>query len=245
MKPEINLSVPTPCHEKWESFQPTAQGGFCSSCNKVVIDFTKMTDLEVVYYLANHSGPTCGRFRKNQLKAYEPLPPLHVKPSFRLLKAAFASLALMTTGFAAHAQMVVSKPLIAQPSSESGAARVSTKPQLYSGVVISFDDGLPVPGTNVHLKGSTESAVTDADGNFQFPKPLRDGDVLIFSFIGFLTQEVTIGPETPNTLRIAFTSAVATLGEVVMMGAVQVDERYPYRAKVSWREKINSWLSRK
>ena len=50
MKKQLKLSVKNPCSKKFEHFRPTQHGGFCSSCAKEVIDFTAMTDQEIVHY---------------------------------------------------------------------------------------------------------------------------------------------------------------------------------------------------
>src|SRR5438045_3930171 len=70
MKKPFSLSIPRPCHENWNSFSPTAKGGFCASCQKEVIDFTNWTDDRIKHYFKT-SGGTCGRFRQDQLKTYE------------------------------------------------------------------------------------------------------------------------------------------------------------------------------
>ena len=70
MKKNIRIAVPNPCHEKWSSFTKTSGGGFCSSCQKEVIDFTSWSDERIKSYFKNLPGHTCGRFRSQQLKAY-------------------------------------------------------------------------------------------------------------------------------------------------------------------------------
>lgn len=245
MSANLNLSIPTPCHEKWENFQPTGQGGFCSSCSKVVVDFTKMTDTEIVHFLAHQSGSTCGRFKQSQLKSYQPIPPIQVKPGFRLIRSALASLVLATVGLTVQAQGMGVQPTTEQKSSGKNQLLSASSPQVYTGVVISSDDELPMPGVNVHLKGSTEFALTDAEGRFQFPTALKEGDVLIFSFIGYITQEVSVAPGISKNLLVRLSSDLTALGELVVMGAVQVDERYHVEAKPTWRTRISEWLSKK
>ena len=66
------ISIPTPCHEKWNEMSPNEQGAFCSVCSKTVIDFTSLSDEEVQNYFLNQRGQkTCGRFRNDQLKSNE------------------------------------------------------------------------------------------------------------------------------------------------------------------------------
>ena len=62
------ISIPTPCHEKWNEMSPDEQGAFCNVCSKTVVDFTTLNDEEVQnYFLSNRGKKTCGRFRNDQL----------------------------------------------------------------------------------------------------------------------------------------------------------------------------------
>jgi TonB-linked SusC/RagA family outer membrane protein len=84
-----------------------------------------------------------------------------------------------------------------------------------SGKVTASDDGSPLPGVNVVVKGTTNGTNTDADGNYSLG--LNSGstsDVLIFSFIGMQTQEVPVGERT--VIDVSLAPDVAQLGEVVV-----------------------------
>jgi hypothetical protein len=64
----FKITIPKPCHANWSEMTPTQQGAFCGSCNKEVIDFTKMTDEEIQnYFLHKNQNKTCGHFRKEQI----------------------------------------------------------------------------------------------------------------------------------------------------------------------------------
>ncbi|HLP52677.1 MAG TPA: hypothetical protein VK154_17435 [Chitinophagales bacterium] len=68
----MRISIPKPCNEKWSEMTPEQQGAFCKVCSKVVVDFSKMNDEEVIAYLEQKKGEkTCGRFRAGQLSPYE------------------------------------------------------------------------------------------------------------------------------------------------------------------------------
>jgi len=60
-----------------------------------------------------------------------------------------------------------------------------------SGTVTGSEDGLPLPGVNITVKGTTVGAITGADGKYVLSAP-ASAQTLIFSFIGFVTQEVPI-----------------------------------------------------
>ena len=65
------VEIKTPCHESWDSFTPTEQGGFCASCQKEVIDFSKQSNEEIYNTLKKDSqGKICGRFEVTQLNSF-------------------------------------------------------------------------------------------------------------------------------------------------------------------------------
>ena len=64
----IQLSIPEPCHENWDTMSPTQQGRYCNACAKEVIDFSNMSDTEVLnYFLKKRSGAVCGNAYPDQL----------------------------------------------------------------------------------------------------------------------------------------------------------------------------------
>jgi hypothetical protein len=66
-KKQLILSIPTPCTEDWNAMTPDKNGKFCASCQKTVVDFSRMSDAEIFNYFDNYKGNTCGRFSEKQL----------------------------------------------------------------------------------------------------------------------------------------------------------------------------------
>jgi hypothetical protein len=91
---------------------------------------------------------------------------------------------------------------------------------LISGVVKS-ENGELMPGVNIYLKDSHVGTVSDATGKFEFPKKLKSGDILIFSFIGYekLEYMVTEEPAVPLEITLKFDTTI-------ILGKVAVDEVY-------------------
>ncbi len=72
-----------------------------------------------------------------------------------------------------------------------------------SGVVRFVEDNAAAPGVNIYLKGATSRGTyTDGQGKFEFPGGLREGDVLIFSFIGRETIEHVVNAQMSEPLQI-------------------------------------------
>ncbi|MDO6518313.1 SusC/RagA family TonB-linked outer membrane protein [Zobellia uliginosa] len=74
--------------------------------------------------------------------------------------------------------------------------------------------GLPLPGANVIVKGTTIGTQTDFDGNYSLNA--EDGAILVFSYIGFKNQEVTLNGQT--TVDVTMVEDAAALEEVVVVG---------------------------
>ena len=61
------LKIDNPCGQKWTSMTKTDFGKFCSHCSKTVVDFTQLTDNEVLQIVKKNSGKLCGRLTQEQL----------------------------------------------------------------------------------------------------------------------------------------------------------------------------------
>lgn len=82
-----------------------------------------------------------------------------------------------------------------------------------TGKVTSADDNSSLPGVNVYLKGTQTGTITDGDGNYTLAVTDENG-TLVFSYIGFTTQEVTVSGRT--TIDVVLQPNAETLGEVVV-----------------------------
>lgn len=83
-----------------------------------------------------------------------------------------------------------------------------------TGKITALEDGSALPGVNVFIKGTVNGTITDIDGNYSID--CAAGDVLIFSFVGYTPEEVTI--ESQKVLDLALSPDIASLSEVVVIG---------------------------
>ncbi len=231
----MKLSVENPCHEKWSSFSPTPEGGFCQSCAKVVVDFTKMTDTEIITFFTSKKRETCGRFRADQLKAYSPLMTSRQK-RWSWAHVALAGVIFFTAVPTAVAQR--NRAVSVQVIESKSLPSVPGNTQLVRGVVLAKEDGSPLPAVNIVLKGSQVGTVSNEFGEFTFPQPLHDGDVLSFSFIGFTTHEYRVKTEVRD--QVALEIKLALQMELDITGKVRIDDLY--QPKRSWASKVHSWF---
>jgi TonB-dependent SusC/RagA subfamily outer membrane receptor len=92
-------------------------------------------------------------------------------------------------------------------------AMVMAQERTISGRVIA--GGEPLPGVNIFIQGTTVGTISDLDGSYKLTVPGPDA-ILIFSSIGYKTQQVTVGNQT--TIDITLEEDVTALGEVVVTG---------------------------
>ncbi len=102
------------------------------------------------------------------------------------------------------------------------ASSLLAQERMVSGKVTSAEDGSSMPGVNVVLKGTTNGAVTDGDGNYKLSVP-SSGGTLVFSFIGMQTQEQAIGDRSVVDVKLA--SDVEQLQEVVVTAQGKITEK--------------------
>lgn len=81
--------------------------------------------------------------------------------------------------------------------------------------VVNDSQNLPVPGVTIMEKGTTNGVISDANGNFSL-EVAGDASVLVFSFVGMETQEVTVGAQT--NINVIMVSSVSRLDEVIVVG---------------------------
>lgn len=91
-----------------------------------------------------------------------------------------------------------------------------------SGVVTEDASGLPIPGANIIIKGTSNGTITDLDGNYTLEN-VEQGDVLTFSFLGFASKEINYRGQ--STIDVALEEDLATLDEVVVIGYGSVSNR--------------------
>jgi TonB-linked SusC/RagA family outer membrane protein len=84
----------------------------------------------------------------------------------------------------------------------------------FTGVVKDADDGQPLPGVNVMIKGTTTGVSTDIKGVFSINAPANS--ILTFSMVGYASKEVNI--DGKNKITVTLSSSSKALGEVVVVG---------------------------
>ena len=116
---------------------------------------------------------------------------------------------LLLSAFSVNAAMAAPAP--AGTVDEVMAVQQGKK---VTGVVID-GTGEPVIGANVVVKGTTNGTITDFDGNYTI-EGVSANDVLVISYIGYLSQEVPVGNQ--SMIKVTLKEDTQTLDEVVVVG---------------------------
>jgi len=103
-----------------------------------------------------------------------------------------------------------------KPSGNNPSGTVADQQQIkVSGTVTDASNSQAMPGVNIQVKGTTIGAITDGNGKFTLTTTDPNATV-VFSFIGYVTQEIPLGGNT--TLNVALAADVSQLSEVVVIG---------------------------
>lgn len=86
--------------------------------------------------------------------------------------------------------------------------------KVITGTVIEDANSTLMPGINVAIKGTNTGTFTDIDGKFSIS--VKPGDILVFSFVGYETQDIKINSQTSLTVRMK--AKLSELDEVVVVG---------------------------
>ncbi len=87
--------------------------------------------------------------------------------------------------------------------------------QTVSGTITESTTGLPIPGANIIVKGTTNGTTTDFDGKYTISN-IDNGNVLVFSFLGFVSQEIPYNGQT--SLDVLLDESQNALEEVLLIG---------------------------
>ncbi len=170
------ISIPIPCHEDWNKMSATEQGRFCNTCSKTVVDFSGMSNEEIIHYLNKHTGSLCGRFENTQLK-----PPRTISKKLKVFLYALFSVFLVQVSEGAFAQTI--SDTIIQNKDELctiyGRITDEKGQGLEYATVMILQDGV--------IKGR---AKTDFNGYYTIYPLLKGSYNLKVSYIGMETEEM-------------------------------------------------------
>lgn len=234
----IQLSIPTPCHESWDKMTPNQQGRFCGSCAKTVVDFSAMTDAQLIHYFEHLKNENvCGRVYPDQLNRnlQKPQPIGKRKKLYRLWQYAAALVLFFTKGAQVKAQGEIKgkvapkadtiKRPVEIPVRLGGIRRVDVPPTVHvlpaliTQLFITDENNNPIQGASVQLLPSEKWVATDSTGKINLGKSHAVKEVKV-SAVGFESRQVLLEDVKGNSIQL--NRNLATLGEVAVQCSVTV-----------------------
>ena len=219
----VNIRIPDPCSKAWGNMSSTAQGAHCNSCETEVIDFSRMSDRQLIDYLSTHKFK-CGRFRQDQINT----PLSFVKPDNGFMKWKALLFGLLPF-FGVNEMMAAGKSAVAMHQTAAWrdeAPDTARHPQVItiSGVVRS-PHGRRLSRVDItisdrkNLSDSVASVTTDRRGRFsvQFtPDPTKVPSLHLFAYYRYasthLLQSVDLTTEPSQQLEITLHKGVIWMG---------------------------------
>ncbi len=210
-KPTYTLSIPQPCHERWDEMTPTEKGRFCASCQKQVIDFSGLSDREVIQLIEQSSGKVCGRLHPQQLDRPMVFEPWAQRASVRF-SGFFAGLMMLSSADTAFSQ---NEPI--QPTVISQQVRVITSeeqkvltPEKYTikGRLTDARTGEPIVSASLTIIDTELKTSSDSSGFYILRVPIEEVNdeivVRIFSPTHGIIKFSTLKEDVVNGLERDF-----------------------------------------
>lgn len=160
----LSIQINQPCHEDWNKMYPTKNGRHCESCSKIVVDFSCMTDSEIIQQLSQASN-ACGRFNQDQLM--RPLISNSEQSSRKQWRyLAVASLGLLLSFEPALGMINQQNPRFTPSIAQQSYRFVYPEYTEFSGVVIDSESGTPLSNATITIFAIGETINVNADGTF-------------------------------------------------------------------------------
>jgi len=189
MRKSFVIEIPRPCLENLHEMLPSEKGRFCNSCKKTVIDFTVMTDAQIINFYKNKNENVCGSFLPDQLNRVIEQPKKQ-KPWLRyfftvtfpafLFSLKSSGQNLINTGVFTESKTIKPKRVVKTVSAN----------KILTGTVSDEHDE-PLEGVSVIAGNDAEGTKTNQYGEFELKINAED-KVLLVNGEGFHPQNINI-----------------------------------------------------
>lgn len=231
IKKQLQISIPKPCTEDWQAMGDNNSGKHCLVCQKNVIDFSRMSNNEIIHYFENYKGTTCGRFTQKQLA--NPIINTNIPRLKNQWAWTFSTLfiTMMTNSQTPlrFESTKISTPSVSKLKKENHNLLVEN--QLH-GIVLD-ENNKPIVGASLVLKNTKVSILTNIDGQFEIKIPayvIKDSSFEIDIFHAqFENCSLKIGvSEVTNNFKIILKEKSLPIQqfhreELLILGAINID----------------------
>jgi carboxypeptidase-like protein len=221
MQKQTSIYIPQPCHEDWNKMTLTQQGKFCSACNKQVVDFSLMSDNQILNFLSNQPGKLCGRFDAEQLQ--RPLVETKIKKKKSWWMALTMPLLFLFDKSEAQQVYINDDSIINVKATKNSLLRIVNDLEYYPTKDISIkgkvidENNQPVPFATITEKGKKNAVAANADGYFSIVIEKNNSEVtLTVSAVGLETTDQEINFSQDSTMIVMMRMNNVLAGDVVV-----------------------------
>jgi hypothetical protein len=235
MAKNIQVHIPEPCHQDWGKMQPEEKGRFCSSCAKTVVDFSLMSDRDVLSWLADAGGKTCGRFTAEQLNRNLMSVPERKRRGWSawnvvligLLLSSKAEAQTKTMQGAVHLAPKKKRDIVVPdhaPDLVTGDIAIFVQEPDRGSILVKVIDSVssvPVANATIHIGGGIQIFSADTAGEFWMtPKMVAEVPVMEISAVGYATRKVALDVPIARqkNLTINLAPQIASLPPIEVRG---------------------------
>jgi len=222
---KLQLSIPEPCHENWDNMTPEGQGRFCGSCAKQVIDFSAMTDNQLMQYFANLKNENvCGRVHPDQLNHAFVMPDPARKKIWMYWQYVLAVLLFFfTKNQLAKAQTGLPKTELqpAKPVDANREGRIMlggirrASPDEMKTITIQDETGGVIPFATGEITSSGAQLMADSSGKINV-SGFQAQDSIKLSAVGYHSQTFSLKDINGKIVRLA--THITSMEEITLHG---------------------------
>jgi hypothetical protein len=157
------LSIPKPCAESWDAMTPTAAGRYCARCQTEVVDFTRMSEAEMLAFMASRRGRSVCAFMAAPARPVPVVKPMQGPQRWLLAAVAVLSGQLL----AARELPPQSLPVSILSARQDPAQRIIT----IRGTVLDDSLQVPVQGARIYIGSTPYGMIANERGEFSISLP--------------------------------------------------------------------------
>ena len=212
------------CTQKWEAMEPVSGGRYCQDCQKEVIDFTQLSNQEIIgYFEQKRKIKTCGHFSVEQLKqlnkSLNQPPRTSLQQSLRTLALG----TLLTASSCQTSKTINHSNCKGHKSHYEIVDKSINKKEIASieivGTVVS-EDNEPLSDVIIQIEETMIGAVSGLDGEFRLvvPSDFEQAKVLNTKYLGFEDLQINLDEVADKKIKITLVNDPNLLtGEVVVV----------------------------
>lgn len=213
MQTITQITQPQPCHEPWSNMRPVNNGRFCSSCSKAVIDFTSMTNQQIIDHLLAAQGNLCGRISAAQFNEVN-----HQLAEPSPVRVGIWKRMLLTAAMLASLNYVKGQTVVPKVKTEQVPARAITGEVIIANTPVKLvtlsgtvkdSEGHPLEQATV--TAGNQSTLTNASGIFTLKVPEGTKNFRVM-FIGSETQTIKIARRPGKSYKVKLQLTATYLG---------------------------------